>query len=55
MAASDDIPLRRWGNLRALVAGFKDWAEADFEAVSAARADYGARSPDLASAPEAAG
>jgi DNA-binding HxlR family transcriptional regulator len=38
-------------SLRALMAGFKDWAEANFDAVSTARADYDARTPDLTIGP----
>jgi len=34
-------------SLRMLMAGFKDWAEANYDAVDAARADYDARTPDL--------
>ncbi len=34
-------------SLRLLMAGFKDWAEANFDQVHAARADYDARTPDL--------
>ena len=42
-------------SLRALVAGFKDWAETNFDAVDAARADYDARTPDLTIEPGGAG
>ncbi|NBH10544.1 MULTISPECIES: helix-turn-helix domain-containing protein [Amycolatopsis] len=42
-------------SLRALVAGFKDWAEANFDAVDAARTDYDARTPDLTIGPGGAG
>ena len=42
-------------SLRALVAGFKEWAEANFEAVDAARTDYDARTPDLTIGPGGAG
>ena len=34
-------------SLRALMAGFKDWAESNFDEVDAARGDYDARTPDL--------
>jgi len=34
-------------SLRALMVGVKDWAETNFDAVDAARADYDARTPDL--------
>ncbi|WP_410638618.1 winged helix-turn-helix transcriptional regulator [Amycolatopsis sp. lyj-346] len=42
-------------SLRALMAGFKAWAEANFEAVDAARTDYDARTPDLTIGPGRAG
>ncbi|WIX99892.1 helix-turn-helix domain-containing protein [Amycolatopsis mongoliensis] len=42
-------------SLRALMAGFKDWAEANFDAVAAARTDYDARTPDLTIGPGGAG
>ena len=42
-------------SLRALMAGFKDWAEANFDAVNAARTDYDARTPDLTIGPGGAG
>lgn len=34
-------------SLRALMAGFKGWAESNLDQVDAARADYDARTPDL--------
>ena len=34
-------------SLRALMAGFKGWAESNFDEVDAARGDYDARTPDL--------
>ena len=42
-------------SLRALMAGFKDWAEANFDAVDAARTDYDAHTPDLTIEPGGAG
>ena len=42
-------------SLRALMTGFKDWAETNFDAVSAARDDYDARTPDLTIGPGGAG
>lgn len=42
-------------SLRALMAGFKAWAEANFEAVDTARTDYDARTPDLTIGPGGAG
>ena len=42
-------------SLRALMAGFKDWAETHFDAVAAARTDYDARTPDLTIGPGGAG
>jgi hypothetical protein len=37
------------------MAGFKDWAELHFDEVSAARADYDARTPDLTIGRDGAG
>lgn len=42
-------------SLRALMSAFKDWAEANFDEVSTARAGYDARTPDLTIGPGGAG
>ena len=42
-------------SLRAPMAGFKGRAEANFDAVRTARADYDARTPDLTIGPGGAG